>query len=171
MVVRVGAKIVEVTVGKVQAKFFLTHTIFSPPSDAAPFLRYFDIRVATRESKFYFVHGLFGADLQPLLSEVRLFLAQHPGEVVMLDFQHFHGLSEQDHAALVALLKSTFATTLCPMFNYPHNLTLDLLARLKYQVIRYSRSKKMRERKRRRRREEENGIVRYCAWKEKNHIR
>lgn len=101
--------------------------------------------MATKEAKFYFVHGLFGGDLRPLLSEVRLFLAQHPGEVVMLDFQHFHGLSEQDHAALVALLKATFATTLCPMFNHPRNLTLDLLARLKYQVIRYWGSKEKRE--------------------------
>ncbi|KAK8402590.1 hypothetical protein O3P69_000759 [Scylla paramamosain] len=98
-------------------------------------VRYFDIRVAARGSKFYFVHGLFGADLQPLLSEVRLFLAQHPGEVVLLDFQHFHGLEMDDHAALIALLRSTFATTLCPVFTYLQNLNLDILARLKHQVL------------------------------------
>ncbi|XP_069947614.1 uncharacterized protein [Cherax quadricarinatus] len=34
-------------------------------------IRYFDIRVAVRSSKFYFVHGLFGEDLGPILYEVQ----------------------------------------------------------------------------------------------------
>ncbi|KAG0711125.1 PI-PLC X domain-containing protein 3 [Chionoecetes opilio] len=108
-------------------------------------VRYFDIRVAAEGSKFYFVHGLFGADLQPLLSEVRLFLAQHPGEVVLLDFQHFHGLDKEEHAALIALVRSTFATTLCPVFAHPETLNLHLLAQLKYQVLVFYRDAAGRE--------------------------
>ncbi|XP_064078219.1 uncharacterized protein LOC135195726 [Macrobrachium nipponense] len=98
-------------------------------------IRYFDIRVAVRDSRFFFVHGLYGGDLEPLLCEISHFLVRHPGEVVLLDFQHFHGLSSNDHAALIALLKATFSDLLCPFFQQLKHLTLSYLARYKYQVL------------------------------------
>lgn len=42
-----------------------------------PFVRYFDIRVAVRRSRFYFVHGLFGDDLEPILSEVYIYICMY----------------------------------------------------------------------------------------------
>ncbi|XP_071545689.1 uncharacterized protein [Panulirus ornatus] len=98
-------------------------------------IRYFDIRVAVRGSRFYFVHGLYGGDLQPLLSEVGHFLSKHPGEVVLLDFQHFHGLSPADHTALVGLLRTTFSNAICPFFHQLRHLSLAYLARCNYQVL------------------------------------
>ncbi|XP_069947616.1 PI-PLC X domain-containing protein 2-like, partial [Cherax quadricarinatus] len=104
-------------------------------------IRYFDIRVAVRSSKFYFVHGLFGEDLGPILYEIRHFLSKHPGEVVLLDFQHFHGLSATDHAALIAYIKELFSDLLCPYFHELQHLTLSYLAMCKYQVLVFYRHK------------------------------
>lgn len=98
-------------------------------------VRYFDIRVAVRNGRFYFVHGLFGDDLEPLLSEIRHFLVKHPGEVVFLDFQHLHGLANTDHASLVTLLRNTFSELICPFFHQLNHLSLAYLARFKYQVL------------------------------------
>nr|XP_045605654.1 uncharacterized protein LOC123762920 [Procambarus clarkii]XP_045605655.1 uncharacterized protein LOC123762920 [Procambarus clarkii]XP_045605656.1 uncharacterized protein LOC123762920 [Procambarus clarkii]XP_045605658.1 uncharacterized protein LOC123762920 [Procambarus clarkii] len=98
-------------------------------------IRYFDIRVAVRRSRFYFVHGLFGDDLEPILSEIRHFLVRHPGEVVLLDFQHFHGLSASDHTSLVAFVEQVFSDLLCPYFHRVHHLSLSYLSHSKYQVL------------------------------------
>ncbi|KAM7537387.1 hypothetical protein Aperf_G00000072214 [Anoplocephala perfoliata] len=55
-------------------------------------IRYFDLRVLHRESDnvFYFVHGQFAKDLLTELFNIRLFLREHPKEVVILDFNHLY---------------------------------------------------------------------------------
>lgn len=66
-----------------------------------------------------------------LSCQIQSFLSSHPGEVVLLDFQHFHGLTSYDHTALKSLLRQVFSTTLAPIMHSP---TLAYLARYKYQV-------------------------------------
>lgn len=63
--------------------------------------------------------------------QIQSFLSSHPGEVVLLDFQHFHGLTSYDHTALKSLLRQIFTTALAPIMHSP---TLAYLARYKYQV-------------------------------------
>ncbi|RXG70746.1 PI-PLC X domain-containing protein 3, partial [Armadillidium vulgare] len=97
-------------------------------------IRYFDIRVAMKNNKFHFVHGLYGADLEDLLAEVRDFLTLRSGEVVLLDFQHLYGLTREDHIFLGDLLKNIFSGLICPPYESLAHLTLLYLIRHKYQV-------------------------------------
>lgn len=61
-------------------------------------VRYFDIRV-TRDAdtgEFYTVHNYYGAPLARCLEAFTAFLAQHPGEVLILDFQHCYDATAAD---------------------------------------------------------------------------
>ncbi|XP_076058799.1 PI-PLC X domain-containing protein 3 [Oratosquilla oratoria] len=103
-------------------------------------VRYFDIRVALQDSRFRFVHGLYGDDLEPILVEMRRFLTKRPGEVILLDFQHFHGLESKDHQDLIALIRNTFQELLCPFLHNLGRLTLSYLNSCKYQVLVFYRN-------------------------------
>ncbi|KAG7167184.1 PI-PLC X domain-containing protein 2-like [Homarus americanus] len=67
--------------------------------------------------------------------QIRQFLVKHPGEVVLLDFQHFHGLTANDHLVLVTYIKELFTDLICPYFHQLDHLSLAYLARFKYQVL------------------------------------
>lgn len=83
-------------------------------------IRYFDFRLAKFRGKgknknkhdssvsFRIIHALFGEEIENILSDINSFLNQHPGEVVILDFQHLYDFKEEDHDVLVSLLKTTF---------------------------------------------------------------
>lgn len=61
-------------------------------------VRYFDIRV-TRDpatGEFYTVHNYYSAPLSGYLQAFTSFMAQHPGEVLVLDFQHCYDAAEAD---------------------------------------------------------------------------
>ncbi len=61
-------------------------------------VRYFDLRV-TRDAdtgEFYTVHNYYGAPLAQCLAAFTAFLAQHPGEVLILDFQHCYDATAAD---------------------------------------------------------------------------
>lgn len=61
-------------------------------------VRYFDLRV-TRDAAtgtFYTVHNYYGAPLAGQLTEFVSFLTEHPGEVLLLDFQHCYDSTEPD---------------------------------------------------------------------------
>lgn len=53
-------------------------------------VRYFDLRMLpdAKNEKFHATHVLLGAEIEPMLSDVAGFLAKHPKEIVILDFQH-----------------------------------------------------------------------------------
>lgn len=65
-------------------------------------VRYFDIRLTYNEAKeaWYTSHSYFSGELAPILEELEAFLADHPGEFVLLDIQHVYGLNEADPADL-----------------------------------------------------------------------
>lgn len=76
-------------------------------------IRYFDLRVIHRESDdlFYFVHGQYAKELLTELFNIRLFLQEHPKEVIILDFNHLYCFSQPD--ALSRLVNSL--TRVCEM--------------------------------------------------------
>lgn len=72
-------------------------------------IRYFDMRVAMNRhfcanlssnssndiySCFFLVHGQYANRVSEELETIKIFLEHHPKEVVIIDFQHFHGLNE-----------------------------------------------------------------------------
>ncbi|WP_418972025.1 hypothetical protein [Allofournierella sp.] len=68
------------------------------PALLAGGVRYFDIRV-TRDAStgaFYTVHNYYSTPLADELAAFRGFLAAHPGEVLILDFQHCYDLTAPD---------------------------------------------------------------------------
>ena len=68
------------------------------PALLAGGVRYFDIRV-TRDAdtgEFYTVHNYYGAPLAGCLEAFAAFLAEHPGEVLILDFQHCYDATAAD---------------------------------------------------------------------------
>ncbi|RXG51417.1 PI-PLC X domain-containing protein 3 [Armadillidium vulgare] len=98
-------------------------------------IRYFDIRVAVKNKKFYFVHALLGSQLPPLLMEMRKFLDDHRGEVVLLDFQHLFGFDSAIHLLFMNIIKDIFSGIICPFYEDVNSLTLSFLLEHKYQVI------------------------------------
>ncbi|KAM7538150.1 hypothetical protein Aperf_G00000072228 [Anoplocephala perfoliata] len=79
-------------------------------------IRYFDLRVLHRESDnvFYFVHGQFAKDLLSELFDIRLFLREHPKEVVILDFNHLYCFQSDALSRFVRYLIEVFETMLAP---------------------------------------------------------
>lgn len=68
------------------------------PALLAGGVRYFDIRV-TRDAStgaFYTVHNYYSTPLADELAAFRGFLAAHPGEVLVLDFQHCYDSTSPD---------------------------------------------------------------------------
>ena len=102
--------------------------------------RYFDIRLEAvgegEDREWRVLHCLMGAKLRGLLLEVRQFLDDHMGEVVILDIQHTYCFSQSDHAELASFLLSTFRHLLVP---YEETLTvmpsLEALQRKDTRVV------------------------------------
>ncbi|KAI8509234.1 PI-PLC X domain-containing protein 2 [Branchiostoma belcheri] len=83
-------------------------------------VRYFDLRVATKNSDtfspFYFVHGLYGMEMEKGLREIAHWLDGHPKEVVFLDFNHLF-MDDSRLLGLNAILLGTFGGKLFPNLN------------------------------------------------------
>jgi hypothetical protein len=52
--------------------------------------RYLDLRVVHERGSFFTAHGMAGACFEDILTQVACFLDEHPTEVVICDFNHFH---------------------------------------------------------------------------------
>ncbi|ALC38882.1 CG10747 [Drosophila busckii] len=63
-------------------------------------VRYFDLRIAQKDGKFYYCHGLFAMEVFEPLLELRQFLDTHPQELVVLDLQHFYDMNVPQHQQL-----------------------------------------------------------------------
>ena len=99
-------------------------------------IRYFDLRVALHKKKgtFNYVHGLYGAEVKPILEEVNTFLDAHSQEVVILDFNHFYDMEESDHHKLLGIITDVFGAKLCPLLNM-ESVTLEMLWENQLQVL------------------------------------
>ncbi|XP_014357772.2 PI-PLC X domain-containing protein 3 isoform X1 [Papilio machaon] len=100
-------------------------------------IRYFDLRIATKtgDDKFYFTHGVYADEITTALHQVKSFIDTHPGEVVILDCQHFYGFTANDHQRLMGLLLHIYGQQLVPRQIDLQDITLHSLARLRQQVV------------------------------------
>lgn len=58
-------------------------------------VRYFDIRVNKKEDKYVIFHSIInGVKFLPILESIKNFIINNPTEVLLLDFQHFQGNSQ-----------------------------------------------------------------------------
>lgn len=100
-------------------------------------IRYFDLRLATKEGtkEFFFTHGVYAEEISKALNQVKEFVDTHPGEVVILDCQHFYGFNPDDHQRLIRYLIGIYGSRLVPRQLNLQSITLNSLSRLRQQVI------------------------------------
>lgn len=99
--------------------------------------RYLDLRVATKPGSdyFYFCHALYGHAVNTTLNDVKQFLEEHPGEIVILDFQHFYAFNSNNHQTLLQLIEDTFREKIIKFTADPNKITLNYLISNKLQVV------------------------------------
>jgi hypothetical protein len=68
-------------------------------------IRYFDLRIIARKDTYWTVHGQIGERLGRVLTEVREFIREHLGEIVILDFNHLYCMNQERHEDLLAVIK------------------------------------------------------------------
>ena len=112
----------------------------SPTEQLNAGIRYFDIRVAydSDQSMYRVCHTLLGDPLEDIMREISDFLNGHSKEVVLLDFNHFHGLTNDKHGRLLDMITSIFGSKLCPVDN---GVTLESMWQNKYQVLAFYHDK------------------------------
>lgn len=99
-------------------------------------VRYFDLRIAQNDGKFYYCHGLFAMEVFEPLLQLRHYLDSHPEELVILDLQHFYAMTVSHHQQLQAELLQFFAQRLYANTDGPlHECTLTGCAELQRQVV------------------------------------
>lgn len=100
-------------------------------------IRYLDLRLATKPNtnSIYFLHGLYGSEVNEPLEQINNWLSSHPHEFVILDFQHFYSFADEHHRQLITKIKNIFRWKLCPFHKQLNNITLQWLSSEKYQVI------------------------------------
>ncbi|XP_039280469.1 PI-PLC X domain-containing protein 2 isoform X4 [Nilaparvata lugens] len=100
-------------------------------------IRYFDLRLATNDtdSNFYITHALFGEQIDNILIEINKFLTENEQEIVILDFQHFYGFTQDDHLRFMNLVEVIFCEKLCPLPWDINTVTLSWMRDKSYQVI------------------------------------
>ncbi|KAF8315862.1 PLC-like phosphodiesterase [Clavulina sp. PMI_390] len=97
-------------------------------------IRYLDLRV--QSNPLAFVHGLVSAPVQELVEQLRDYLntAGNEKEVVLLDFNHFYGMSASDHEELVGMLRSYLGDKLVPA-STSWDVTMNELWSTSHRVI------------------------------------
>ncbi|XP_022121691.2 PI-PLC X domain-containing protein 3 isoform X1 [Pieris rapae] len=100
-------------------------------------IRYFDLRLATKTGSdhFYFTHGVYAGEITEPLHQIKDFINSHPGEVVILDLQHFYGFTADDHQKLIRYILNMFGPKLVPRIQNLQSITLNSLQRLGQQVV------------------------------------
>ncbi len=64
--------------------------------------RYFDLRVNKTDKGYYMYHAMFnGEKFEDVLNALTSFIKENPTELLILDFQHFKGGSEEDVASML----------------------------------------------------------------------
>ena len=85
-------------------------------------IRYFDCRIGLHNHKaFRFLHGLWGPQLIDELHAIVAFLEAHPSEVIILDFNHFYDITDEDHVMLTQLILSIVGHLLIRLGDYSAN--------------------------------------------------
>ncbi|MDP3130886.1 MAG: hypothetical protein Q8N15_06135, partial [Bacillota bacterium] len=68
-------------------------------------VRYFDVRLTYNEAEeaWYTTHLYFSRPFSDDLAEIETFLADHPGEFVLIDIQHVYGVAYDDEAGYAGI--------------------------------------------------------------------
>ena len=92
-------------------------------------IRYLDLRIALHPQKneLRIIHGLYGCAVEEVLQDVRLFVNEHPKEVVLLDFNHFYNMDIDAHFRLADSLLGMFGEILRSPGKFGANVTLQEL--------------------------------------------
>jgi len=102
-------------------------------------IRYFDIRLVAHKGngpeRFVIIHCLCGQPVLGILENIKQFLDNHAGEVVLLDFQHLYNFDEKDEADLTTMVIDIFGKSLCPQPHDLANLSLQSMNSSRQQVI------------------------------------
>ncbi|XP_053378019.1 PI-PLC X domain-containing protein 3-like [Mercenaria mercenaria] len=99
-------------------------------------IRYFDLRVASRSGtpNIHFLHTLYGTTVKEGLDEIIDFLDDNKKEIVILDFNHFYQMCEDQHQEFLKMLIEKCGEKLC-LFVGIENLTLNMLWENGLQII------------------------------------
>ena len=69
-------------------------------------IRYFDVRIVIRPNGVpALAHSLYLNDLQTELSAMAPFLTKNPHEVILLDFNHFYNVTDEEHRKIIEMLQ------------------------------------------------------------------
>ncbi|MCM3746585.1 beta/gamma crystallin-related protein [Paenibacillus pasadenensis] len=110
-------------------------------------IRYLDLRVGpnqyfsgtsfqNQETTLRTMHGLYGEYMESVLQSTKNFLDANPKEIVVLDFQHFHAMSNTSYTHLKNRIEYYLGDKLVPK-SYGVNTTLSTLWNENKRVIVY----------------------------------
>ncbi|PAT01468.1 hypothetical protein CI105_06150 [Candidatus Izimaplasma bacterium ZiA1] len=71
-------------------------------------VRYLDIRLTKTGDVWKTKHNFIASDFKPIVEDIALFLDENPGEFLVLDFQHIHGVnydSASDYTSFYLMLE------------------------------------------------------------------
>ena len=99
-------------------------------------VRYFDLRLSTKPGSqgVYLCHGMYSVPLTSCLTSINDYLNEHQKEVVLLDMNHFYGMTTDDHDACLKSIMDVFGAKLCPYLDM-ESVTLSNLWANKLQVL------------------------------------
>lgn len=104
--------------------------------------RYLDLRFA-RDSKgrIRIVHTVFGLEAQVIFEQIKIFLSNHPNEVVIIDIQNINNLNINDENNLKNIIKQQIGDFLAPRNSFSQNSTLsDFNSSNKNGILMYANS-------------------------------
>jgi len=102
-------------------------------------VRYFDIRLDAvmeeGETHYRVLHCLLGLRIVSVLIQLKEFLDKHPGEVLILDFQHQYQFQDADHLQLANIIMTHFQGRMHPWTGEAGLASLRSLQESGHRVI------------------------------------
>lgn len=101
-------------------------------------IRYFDLRLQNSDSDTQqdFVHGLVSGPLDKFIDQVRAYMSAsgNDKEIIMLDFNHFYGFTDNAHQLVVNKLSIAFGNKLAPT-SLGVDITMNELWKSTHRII------------------------------------
>ena len=101
-------------------------------------IRYLDLRVSTKDgcgNDLYLLHTMFSHPVQYMAEAVEKYLQKHKTEIVLLDFNHFHNISTEQHNQCIQMLQDIFGDNMCKFSEDIEDISLNYLWENKFQVV------------------------------------
>jgi hypothetical protein len=96
-------------------------------------VRYFDIRLSYHRGQWMTKHGFIADTLASYMLPLLTFLHRHPGEFVILDFQHIYFADQTPQLLIEALQSISFEQT--TVWDYVHVATTKAIGELRYEEV------------------------------------